>query len=313
VVNALHMPAPANIPTVALDERDIGHMAGEYLVKCGYRRFAFYGTEQNWSRERFAGFQSAIAGKQTQIVLNTMDGGSRWPCWWEACVPEYVQEFVDKLTPPTAVFACNDVMARHVADACLAKGLHVPSQAAILGVDNDMALCESSDLTLSTVELDMERLGYEAAAMLKQMLAGDRPRHVEVMVRPRGIVARRSTDPEAFEDKDVAAAIGFIRASACEGISVSSICKHISISRREMERRFREATGHSPGEEIRRVRMDQARELLATTNLPVMDICVRCGYEHLPSFTTAFRKTVGITPRAYRLSTCRKGEPERNE
>jgi LacI family transcriptional regulator len=128
-----------------------------------------------------------------------------------------------------------------------------------------------------------------------------------VNVRPRRVVARCSTNPEAFEDADVAAAVRFIRANACEEGDVSSICRIISVSRRQLERKFHEVLGHSPGEEISRVRMDRARELLATTSLSVSNIAVRCGYGHMSSFSTAFRKLFGVTPRAYRIKYAAQG------
>lgn len=302
VVSADSAPARANVPSVSIDDRAIGRMAGEYLVSCGYRRFAYYGVQEGiWSYERFAGFRSAISKKQALLVPNTIGGGSQWPSWLQASDPAYASQFVANLIPPTAVFACNDIMARHVANACVARDMHVPGQIAILGVDNDLAFCESDDLTLSSIDRDMQRVGYEAAAMLRQLIAGKKPNHLQLLVRPRGVVARRSTDPAAFEDAEIAAAVRYIRTNACAGIDVPSICRTIPISRRELERRFRAATGHSPGEEIRRVRMDCARELLTTTNLPMSEICIRCGYEYLPSFSSAFHREVGMTPTQYRV------------
>jgi LacI family transcriptional regulator len=191
-------------------------------------------------------------------------------------------------------------MARHVADVCTMRGLRVPDQIAILGVDNSDSLCEANKLTLSSVDPDLKQVGCEAAAMLDKVLGGSDREISPMVVKPRGVVSRRSTDPVAFEDSDLATALRLIRTGDSDEVSVVTICQAISISRRELERRFRETIGHAPGEEIRRVRMDRARGLLATTNLPVADICARCGYEHLASFSSAFRKSVGMTPRAYR-------------
>jgi transcriptional regulator GlxA family with amidase domain len=87
-----------------------------------------------------------------------------------------------------------------------------------------------------------------------------------------------------------------MRQCACEGISVDDVCKRLSISRRQFERRCMAALGHLPGEEIRRLRMARARDLLENTNLSLTQIALRCGYAHLSSFSAAFHQSTGQAP-----------------
>jgi AraC-like DNA-binding protein len=67
-----------------------------------------------------------------------------------------------------------------------------------------------------------------------------------------------------------------------------------------LERRFQDVLGHTPFEEIRRQRMEKAKELLVETQLSMLQVAVRCGYESASSFITAFRGRVGCTPETYR-------------
>jgi len=74
----------------------------------------------------------------------------------------------------------------------------------------------------------------------------------------------------------------------------------IHLSPFHFQREFRRAFGETPHEFVTRLRMDQAKELLAQTNLSVIDICLQVGFNSLGSFSSLFKRRVGISPGAYR-------------
>ena len=90
--------------------------------------------------------------------------------------------------------ACNNVRARHVLEACVALGLRVPDNVAILGVDNDEMICDLSDPPLGSIEPGSRRLGYQAAALLDQLMQGQTAPQTAVRRGAEGVVARPSTD-----------------------------------------------------------------------------------------------------------------------
>jgi LacI family transcriptional regulator len=175
----------------------------------------------------------------------------------------------------------------------------VPEEIAILGLGNDAVICETVRPTLSSLDPDARRMGYEAAKLLDQMMAG-KPAKDIVYIPPSHVVVRQSTDLVAIEDADVAQAVRIIREFACKGIDVSSVADEIGLSRRGMERRFRQYLGRSPKEEIMRIQMEHAKTLMVRTDQTSAMIARKCGFSSLEYFTRIFRRKVGMKPQAYR-------------
>lgn len=289
---------PSRLPTVNVDDDAIGVAAAEHLIECGYRRFAFFGIEAEWSRARHRAFHRTLAKRRLDCLDNRVNG--QWPTWNTSQSADHALAFLNAVRCPVAVMACGDLHARVLADAAADAGRSVPDDVAIIGADNSESLCESDVVTLTSIDPGFERLGIEAGRMLDTLLSGRTPSRTLCKVAPVGVVARKSTNAAAFADIEVAAAIRHIREGACEGITVDEVCRNLSISRRQLERRFLKHVGRLPGAEIRNLRIARARELLTETNLPLTQIAVRCGYEHLSSFSSAFREATGKTPSEWR-------------
>ena len=175
----------------------------------------------------------------------------------------------------------------------------VPEELAILGRGNDPVICETARPTLSSVDVDARRVGFEAAGLLDRMMAG-KPADECIYIPPKRVVVRQSTDLVAIQDPDVAQAVRIIRESACGDIDVSTIVESVGISRRVLESRFLQHLGRSPKTEIMRVRIETAKTLLAQTDKTSESIARKCGFGSLEYFTRVFRDKVGMRPQAYR-------------
>jgi LacI family transcriptional regulator len=299
VVSMLSTLPDHPVPHLLPDDDAIGRLAAEHLVGQGYRRFAYFGTSDAWSMDRFESFAAKLVEHRFECARTS--GPDKTPVNWAMVTNEaFVARWLAQLRPPVAVMAADDRLARILANACIAQGLRVPHQVAILGVDNIELYCEFDVPTLSSVDSGFERMGYEAAAMLERMIGGEKILPTAYRVAPTGVTARESTASLAFTDQEILAAMQFIREHACADLDVNAICKRIAVSRRHLERRFHEVLGHTPFEEIRRQRMDRAKDLLINTQLSMLQIAVRCGYETASSFVTAFRTRVGCTPDSFR-------------
>jgi LacI family transcriptional regulator len=196
--------------------------------------------------------------------------------------------------------ACNDDRGRQITEACKVAGLDVPEQVAIIGVDNDELVCELSDPPLSSVALNVERGGYEAAELLDEMMSGRKRKKKNIIVEPTRIVTRQSTDVLAVEDRDVAKAIRFIREHSTEPIQVADVVNAATMCRRALQKRFREMLNRSIHAEIRRVRTTQAAQMLMETNLSTADIARSLGYAGLEKFSRYFKREKAMSPLAYR-------------
>lgn len=196
--------------------------------------------------------------------------------------------------------ACNDSRGRQVLNCCRELGVAVPDALAVIGVDKDKVLCELSSLPLSSVILNAQQIGYEAAALLERLMAGESAPDTPALVNPIGVAERHSTDVLAIADRQIAAALKYIREHACDGVDVEALLKVVPLSRSVLERRFTQILGKSPKTEILRVRLDRVCQLLAESDLSLVDVAGIAGFEHPEYMSRLFRKKMGITPGEFR-------------
>jgi LacI family transcriptional regulator len=204
------------------------------------------------------------------------------------------------------MFCADDFCARRTVEDAIALGLQVPDQIAVLGVDNDEINCELSGVPLSSIRLDTERIGYEAAALLASLIAGQSAPTDHILVPPIEVITRRSTDMLALADAEVSAAVRFIRDQGGREINVEDLLQRTKLSRRSLEMRFRKALGRSPYQEIRRVQIERAKLLLTRTDRPMREIADACGFRETRQLSVAFHERIGLTPRQYRRRTGRE-------
>ena len=202
-----------------------------------------------------------------------------------------------------AIVTWTTEQGRELIHACRRAELLVPEQVAVLAADNDELLCEACIPSLSGIALTSERIGYEAAALLDRLMRGGRARKRPILIAPTGVLARQSTDTLAVDDPDLARAVAFIRGHAADPIQVNDVLREVPVSRRWLERRFHEVLGRGPGEEIRRVRLQRAKLLLAQTDMAVPQVAEAAGFGSREYLAAAFKEQTGLTPRQYRRST----------
>jgi LacI family transcriptional regulator len=171
---------------------------------------------------------------------------------------------------------------------------------AVLAADNDQILCNLADPPLSSVDLDTRSIGYEAAALLDRLMAGAPVPARPVLLPPRGVIRRRSTDVLATDDRALAEAIRYLRDHACSGLRIKDFVRMTKLSRRTLGRRTRQLLGHSPKEEITRVQLERAQRFLVETELKVAAVAENCGFTQAKYFCQVFRRRFGITPAAFR-------------
>jgi LacI family transcriptional regulator len=288
------------LPRIRTDDRAVGRMAADYLLGRGFRHFAFCGfSGQFWAAERGAGFREALAADGFDCpVYESPWGGPRARPWERE--QEAIGRWLRSLPRPAAVLACNDMRGQHVLDSCQRAGLMVPEEVAVLGVDDDELLCELCDPPLSSVVPNPEGVGYEAAALLDRLMAGEQPPDAERLVAPLGVATRQSTDVLAIGDPQVAAAVRYIREHACHGVTVADVLHHVPQARTVLERRFRKFLGRSPQAEIRAVQLKRAKQLLAETELTLEQVAALTGFKHPEYLSVVFKRATGQTPGAFR-------------
>ena len=294
---ARHLP---DIPWVETNDEAIAQMAAEHLMERGFQNFAFCGDPSfNWSNWRKQYFAQIIKNEGRQYFeLDSISQNSTEYSW--SVEQNELVRWLKELPRPVGIFACFDIKARALLDACRELEISVPEEVAVLGVDNDHLLCELADPPLSSVRCNSSRAGFEAAHLLDRMMAGESVNPNALLIEPIGVESRQSTDILAIDDPEIAHALSFIRKNAYSGINVNDILQEIPISRRAMEHRFQKLLGRTPHQEIIRLKIDRVKNLLTETELSLFEIANCAGFQHEEYLSVAFKKAVGIPPSQYR-------------
>jgi LacI family transcriptional regulator len=287
-------------PRVATDSHAVARMAAEHLIERGFRNFGYCGdANYHWSNLRSCFFSDHLsrAGYRCSIFEGVAPGHSSKS--WEHEISE-LAVWLKKLPKPVGILACYDIRGQHVLEACRRADLLVPDEVAVIGVHNDELLCDLCDPPLTSVIPNARRAGYEAAALLDRILHGQQVGAQVILLEPIGIATRQSTDAVALTDAAISKAVRVIRDRACQGLTVEELMKSVSLSRTVFERRFRKLLNRTPHEQISRVRIERAKALLSTTDLPTAQIAEKVGFDHVEYFHVVFKKLAGETPARFR-------------
>lgn len=235
-----------------------------------------------------------------QGTASVFDGVPPGPTSELALYKEALGEWVSKMPKPAAILCVNDHFARLLAKTCQGLGLRVPSDVAILGVDNDAVICSLSDPPLSSVEVGAKRQGYEAAKLLDQLMARVTPPVMSIQVPPVRVIHRRSTDTLVAPDRFVAGALRHMKTHLVDDVGLDAVCKRLHCSRRTLERRFCEHLGVPPTHAWGRFRLEEAQRLLADTDLKLAVVAELSGFREAKYLSEAFKKMTGLTPGQFR-------------
>lgn len=289
----------SQIPELVTDSYHAAQLAAIHLVERGFRNYAFVGiADRIWSKRRRDSFVKHIkqAGYNVHIYEPPKNKQDRE--WGRE--QKFMAEWLRKLPKPIGLMACNDDRGREVLEACRAANVGVPEEVAVVGVDNDELLCELANPALSSVVLNAEHGGFEAAALLDRLMSGRQTTPERISVEPLQVVTRMSTDVVALEDIEVAHAIRYINENSGQSIRVKDIIHTLGISRRTLEIRFRRAIGKSMNERIQQAHLERAKKLLLETDLPLPKVAEASGYNSTSYLAVVFHEAFGMTPAKFR-------------
>jgi LacI family transcriptional regulator len=293
------------VPQVETDNETIAKLAFRHLWERGFRRFAFCGYRYAlYSDSRLKFFRQLVSDAGCKLSVYQSIGKSNVSLMAieQAGIFDLVQisEWLQTLERPTGLFVCNDIRGQQVLNACRTAQISVPDDLGVIGVDDDDAICMLCDPPLSSVRPNAETVGYRAAELLQEMIAGKAPNLEVDYIQPKIVSERQSTQVVAVEDREIARVCRYIRLHACDGINVSAVTEITTLSRRQLERRFQEVLGRTPHQEITAVQMDRVKQLLRETTMTLEQIAPKAGYSHKESLSAVFKRETSLTPGEYR-------------
>lgn len=294
-----------SVPQVETDNDAVAELAFEHLWERGFRKFAFSGFRfASYSQARRDHFRRLVekAGCELSVYESGGSPSGTLTKQEQAGVFDLRQmaEWIDTLERPTGLFVCNDIRGQQLLNACRYVDVAIPDDLGVIGVDDDDAICMMCDPTLSSVRPNAERVGYRAAEVLHCMLSGISPEQETEYIAPVKVTERQSTQVVAIEDEELAKVCRFIRQAACDGINVADVVEFSSLSRRPLERRFRDELDITPRELITETQINRVKQLLRETGMTLEQISKRTGFSHKERLSAVFKRETGQTPGCYR-------------
>jgi transcriptional regulator GlxA family with amidase domain len=119
-------------------------------------------------------------------------------------------------------------------------------------------------------------------------------------------------DEPQHSDALVARAQRFMEKSLQQGFSLSELARHLAVSERTLNRRFKLAIGEAPLHYLQSLRVDVAKRLLETKGLNVDAVTARVGYNDLSTFRRLFKRQTGLSPREYQRRFSRRHQARRS-
>lgn len=290
----------ARTSLVRSDTAAVGRLAADYFISRKFTHYAYVGEVHGleWSVTRGGAFAETVRRQGFDCHLyGTLRAEEQEDAGLER---DRLRAWLKGLPKPVALLAAMDNRGRQVMDACAWAGLAVPDEVAVLGVDNDEDLCETTTPPMSSILLDAERASYEAAEQLDALMRRATRKRKVITYGPAHVVSRRSTETTQIADIVVVQALEFIALNACSGIGVPDVVRHIHTSRRLAEIRFRRELGHTILDEIQRVRLARVCTHLRETNLQIGEIVRACGFDSESHVSILFRRRFGCTMRDFR-------------
>ena len=281
------------------DDEDIGRFAASHLLSLGnFRSFGFVPSAERtyWSLLREKGFRSSLRSKGVKTAVYKSSNMGTDPK-----KSNKIRDWLISLPKPAAIMAAFDERAVEVLSACNEAKIQMPRQVAVIGVDNDELLCDFSDPPLSSVLPDHIREGALAAAELNRMLRQRNPPSVTtVLCRGKRVIRRESTAPVTPITHLVDEALRYIRRNATTALCVDDVVKHLGVSRRLADLRFKESGELSLARVISNVRLDEVAKRLKESEAPIGKIASACSFENLQHLANAFRRRFGTSMSDYR-------------
>ena len=316
------------LPGVYTDDDAVMRLAVEHLVDRGFNDLAFCPVAADWSASRCEAFlrHAARGGRQTHVFeegAGPIGGRRRGAAVSLAAAPtpaglvgrrsaaaaraaaieedrDLLGRWLESLPKPVGIVAAYDVRGVQLLEVCRERGLSVPEDVAVVGIDDDDVLCEIATPALTSVAHNLARIGFEACRLLDERMSGAGRGDDVVVVPPLGVSIRQSSDTLAIGDIDIRRALRLIRTRACDTLISDDVAAATSVSRRVLDKKFQKHLGRTIHDEIMRTRLAEARRLLVETDHKLLVVAVRSGFAHAAQLCNLFKSAHGMSPMQFR-------------
>jgi LacI family transcriptional regulator len=284
------------------DTAAAAQLVADHFLSRGFRNFLFYSDAPNWVYE-----------ERGQAFLKCIESAGRNATWlrWHKSPAfrtdrlawkrkrEWLAKEIRSAPKPVGVFTASDGLALELLETCEAADIAVPEEVSIVGAGNSLLAVDAMHTPISSVDVNMELLGYRGAAMLDDLMNRRIVPADPTRIPPFRLIVRKSSDLVAVNQPGVAQSLRFMWEHCHEPIGVNDLAKAAAMSVRNFYKAFVENIGRPPGSELHRIRIERAKKLLADSNEKMDTIAEMSGYESANSFWVAFKRSTGMSPKQY--------------
>ncbi|NWK56466.1 substrate-binding domain-containing protein [Verrucomicrobiaceae bacterium N1E253] len=301
-------------PRVVPDNELVGRHAAEHLMGVGLQSFAYVGRGETmyleeefapgqrvYPRERLAGFSATLATAGHEAMTHYLPGVPLWKKGSWRKVEDQVAGFLSELPLPFGLFAVDDALGAVSIRAARRLGLRVPEDIAVLGFGDDLNYCHITEPAMTSIPYPARKAGLLAAEYLARQMRGEVLDGEVRRVAVDHAIARESTGFLAIEDEETAKLVRWIRLRAkYENIQVTDLEQQTNYSLSSIKSRFKKYLGHSPKEEITRVRLGHLKHLLSDESLSLNEIAYAMRFSSPHEMSRFFVRGTGVRPSAFR-------------
>lgn len=291
-----------DVTSLKEDMAQIMRMAAEHLIEQGYRKIGYIGVSRLTGNEQKASFLTELLESHDlaapACILLPDDFDTNRETTLVIC--DQLSRWLEGLAKPVGLLVQNPIVATLLLTLCDQLSLRVPKDVGVVGLFSSEAVSLASSPTITYVHSDNYQHGYQAAALLDKLMAGQEVNPRQRYFAKYAVVVRESSDIFLCADPRVSEAVRYIAGQVRRNLGVDDVAGHLGVARRTLERYFTDTLGRSIQSEIKRLRIDYLKHLLIETKRPLSDIAADCGFSSTGYFAKYFKDEVGVTPSTYR-------------
>lgn len=219
---------------------------------------------------------------------------------WVQQVDELAVE-IAQLPTPLGCYHPHCSVLFSLQNALAGLGRNVLQDYSFVTLDKDVQkTSELAKPSITGVVPDFWKQGYQGAKALADQFLGIRQTRPILRVPPLGVVHRESTGALHVRDPSVARVVALLLDYPLDQLTIAAMVEKSGISRRSLEQRFQSETGRTLHQYLTARRMEEAKNRLRVPSQKLEAIAFSLGYASLAYFSTAFKREVGCSPKAWR-------------
>lgn len=289
------------LPSVRTDHTSYGRICVNHFKS--YNHFAFYShTIDPRRHEIIDGFREVLKNKPfTSFDYFLYDTDSEY-----LSELDRLKKWLRSLPKPILLLAGTDVFGNNLIEYCKVLDIDVPGRVAILGIGNCENICNMKLMSLSSINMNMDSLGWRIAEMMDACLKHREFKGYDIINQPGEIIERLSTAKIPSYNPEVVKAAKYIHDNYNQRIGVDDVVSVTTLSRRVLEKQFAADCGMGIYQYILKLKLDNFAHRVMRTNEPIKNIAYSLGDTEAKNLGRMFMKKYGCAPNRWRETHTRK-------